>query len=153
MAALCASRWSAISRIDWPNKKPFHEGKTEGLLCLPWVGSQPRSWHEQKNPLTRAGLLMEVARIPLRVRRDRCGQMHDTATSHLCGLTESRFTGALSPTGFEHLIRIIEGHARHDLGASVMPQNSGEQNPARTSQPGSAESLFLQGSPLELPSA
>src|SRR5215472_16916229 len=43
-------------------KKPFHEGKTEGLLCLPLVGSQSRSWHEQKNPLTRAGLLMEVAR-------------------------------------------------------------------------------------------
>jgi hypothetical protein len=30
MAALCASRWSAIGCIDSRKKKPFYEGKTEG---------------------------------------------------------------------------------------------------------------------------
>jgi hypothetical protein len=90
MAALCASRWSAIgcmgkrtktfprregsgliappvgrqSAVSVNEQKPFQEGKARGLLCLPLVGSRLYELYDQEKRLDTVGLLMEVARDP-----------------------------------------------------------------------------------------
>jgi hypothetical protein len=64
MAALCASRWSAIGCIAGRTK---NLSKKEGLKAHAsrWSAVGCTNGTTKKNGLTRAGLLMEVARNPL----------------------------------------------------------------------------------------
>ncbi len=50
MAALCASRWSAVGCIS-KRTKPFQGRKARGLLCLPLVGSRLYELHDQEKRL------------------------------------------------------------------------------------------------------
>jgi hypothetical protein len=64
MAALCASRWSAIGWIDGRTKNLTKKERLEANRASRWSATGCTNSTTKKNRLTRAGLLMEVARIP-----------------------------------------------------------------------------------------
>src|SRR5215831_14414014 len=64
-------RWSAIDCMRLAEQKPFYEGKTEVNCASRWSAVGCMRGTTKKNGLTRAGLLMEVARDPL-------GELHGT---------------------------------------------------------------------------
>ena len=65
MAALCASRWSAIGRIDGRTKNLSKKERLKANCASRWSAVGRMVGTTKKNGLTRAGLLMEVARNPL----------------------------------------------------------------------------------------
>src|SRR6516164_3129064 len=64
MAALCASRWSAIGCIDSRAKNLSMKERLKANYASRWSAIGRMVERPKENGLTRAGLLMEVARNP-----------------------------------------------------------------------------------------
>jgi hypothetical protein len=69
MAALCASRWSAIGCIDSRTKNLSMKERLKANCASRWSAVGCTNGTTKKNGLTRAGLLMEVADNPLATER------------------------------------------------------------------------------------
>jgi hypothetical protein len=64
MAALCASRWSAIGYIYGRTKNLSKKERLKANCASRWSAVDCTNGTTKKNGLTWAGLLMEVARYP-----------------------------------------------------------------------------------------
>ena len=64
MAAMCASRWSAIGCLEWPSQNLSKKERLKGNCASRWSAVGRMVGTTKKNGLTGAGLLMEVARDP-----------------------------------------------------------------------------------------
>ena len=71
MAALCASRWSAIGCIDGRTKNLSKKERLEANLCLPLVGSRLYEWHDQEKRLDTGRPSQRVVNAEIGSRRYR----------------------------------------------------------------------------------